>query len=53
MGNNIDIILSESAKAKNSVIAHLIVLSEYGMTNESISSVALPLTATPKWVKRG
>ena len=53
MGNKIDIILSESAKAKNSVIAHLIVLSEYGMTNESISSVALPLTATPKLVKSG
>ena len=53
MGNKIDIILSESAKAKNSVIAHFIVLSEYEMTNESISSVALPLTATPKWVKRG
>ena len=54
MGNKIDIILSESAQAKkNSVIAHLMVLSEYGMTNESISSVALPLRATPKWVKRG
>ncbi len=29
------------------------VLSEYGMTNESISIVALPLTATPKGVKKG
>ena len=38
---------------KNSVIAYLIVFSEYGMTIASISSVALPLTATPKWVKRG
>ena len=37
----------------NSVIAYLIVFSEYGMTNASISSVALTLTATPKWVKRG
>ena len=53
MGNKIDINLSESAKAKNSVIAYLIVFSEYGMTNASISSVALPLTATPKWVKMG
>ena len=53
MGNKIDIKLSESAKAKNSVIAYLIVFSEHGMTNASISSVDLPLTATPKWVKRG
>ena len=51
MGNKIDINLSESAKAKNSVIAYLIVFSEYGMTNASNSNVALPLTA--KWVKRG
>ena len=29
------------------------VFSEHGMTNASISSVALPLTATPKLVKRG
>ena len=43
----------KARRLKNSVIAHLMVLSEYGMTNESISSVALPLTATPKWVKRG
>ena len=26
--------------------------SEYEMANASISSVALPLTATPKWVKK-
>ena len=54
MGNRIDINLCESAKAKrNSVIAYLIVFSEYGMTNASISSLALALTATPKWVKGG
>ena len=54
MGNKIDINLSESAEAKkNSVIAYLIVFSEYGMTNANISSVALPPRATPKWVKRG
>ena len=29
MGNNIDINLSENTKAKNSIIAYLIVLSEY------------------------
>ncbi len=52
--NKIDINLFESAKAKkNSGIAYLIVFSEYGMANASISCVALPLTATPKWVKRG
>ena len=52
--NKIDINLCESAKAKkNRVIAYLIVFSEYGMTNASISSVALPLAATQKWVKRG
>ena len=38
-------------RLNNSVIAYLIVFSAYGMTNASISSVALPLTATPKWVK--
>ena len=53
MGNKIDINLCKSAKAKNSAIAYVIGLSEYGMTNASISSFALPLTATPKWVKRG
>ena len=40
-------------KNKNSVLAYLIVFSEYGMTNASISSVALSLTATQIWVKRG
>ena len=36
MGNKIDINLCESAKAKqNSVVAYLIVFSEYGMTNAS------------------
>ena len=40
-------------RLNNSVIAYLIVFSEYGMTNASISSVALPLTATPIWVKMG
>ena len=40
-------------RLKNSVIAHLIVFSEYGMTNASISNLALALTATPKWVKGG
>ena len=53
MGNTLDINLSESAKAKHSVIAYLIVFFEYGMTNGSISRVAIPLTATPKWVKGG
>ena len=43
----------KAPRLNNSVIAYLIVFSEYGMTNASISSVALPLTATPKWVKRG
>ena len=52
MGNKIDINLCESAKAKNGVIAYLIVSSEYGMTNASISSVAFSLTATPKCVKK-
>ena len=54
MGNKIAIDLCKSARTKqNNVIAYLIVFSEYGMTNASISSVALPLTATPKLVKRG
>ena len=49
MINTIDINLCKSAKRKkNSVIAYTIVFSEYGMTNASISSVVLPLTATPK-----
>ena len=54
MGNKIDNNLSESAKAKkNSVIAYLIVFSEYGMTHASISSVALPLTAWLAMGKKG
>ena len=53
MGTKIDIILSESAKAKKQCHSPPYSVIEYGMTNESISSVALPLTATPKWVKRG
>ena len=44
---------NKSAKDKNSVISYPIVFSEYGVTNASISSVALPLTATPTWVKSG
>ncbi len=43
----------KAPRLKNSVIAYLIVFSEYGMTIASISSVDLPLTATPKLVKRG
>ncbi len=53
MGNTIYINLCKSAKAKNGVITYLIVFSEYGMTDASISSVALSLRATPKWVKIG
>ncbi len=40
-------------RLKNNGIAYPIVLSEYGMTDASISTLALPLTATPKWVKGG
>ncbi len=47
------LIYLKARRLKNSVIAYIIVFSEYGMTHASISSVALPLTATPKWVKRG
>ena len=47
------LIYLKAPRLNNSAIAYLMVLSEYGMTNASISSVALPLTATPKWVKRG
>ena len=46
MRNKIDINLCKNARDKeNSAIGYLIV---YGMTNTSISSVALPLAATPK-----
>ena len=49
-----DINLFKKANAKKtSVIAYLIVFSEYGKANASISSVALPLSATTKMVKRG
>ena len=44
MGNKIDINLSESAKAKKQC---------HSLPYASISRVVLPLTATPKWVKRG
>ena len=47
------LIYARAPRLKNSVIAYLIVFSEYGMTNPNISSVALPLTATQKRVKRG
>ena len=47
------LIYLKAPRLKNNVIAYLIVFFEYGMTNASISSVALPLTSTPKWVKRG
>ena len=47
------LIYLKAPRLNNNVIAYLMVFSEYGMTNASISSVALPLTAIPKWVKRG
>ena len=47
------LIYLKAQRLKNTVIAYLIVFSEYGTANASISSVALPLTATPKLVKRG
>ena len=50
---NLTLIHLKAPRLNDSVIAYLIVFSEYVMTNASISSVALPLTATPKWVKRG
>ena len=36
------LIYVKAPRLKNSVIAYLIVFSEYGMTNASISSLALP-----------
>ena len=42
MGNKLTLIYLKARRLKNSVIAYLIVFSEYGMTNASISSVALP-----------
>ena len=53
LATKLTLIFLKARRLNNSVIAYLIVFSEYGMTNASISSVALPLTATPKWVKRG
>ena len=53
MGNIKVINLGESSKAKNSVIAYPRMFSEYGKANACISSVALPMTATPKFVKMG
>ena len=47
------LIYARAPRLKNSVIAYLIVFSEYGMTNANISSVALPLTATPTGKKGG
>ena len=47
------LIYVKAPRLKNSVIAYIIVFSEFGMTNTCISSLALALTATPKWVKRG
>ena len=47
------LIYVNAPRLKNNVIPYLIVFSEYGMTNASISSLALPLTATPKLVKKG
>ena len=47
------LIYVKAPRLKNNVIAYPIVFSEYGMTNASISSLALPLTATPKLVQRG
>ena len=47
------LIYLKAPRLKNSVIAYLIVFSEYRMTNASISRVALPPRATPKWIKRG
>ena len=51
--NKLTLIYVEAPRLKNSVIGYLIVFSEYGMTKASISSVALPLTATPNLIKKG
>ena len=48
---NLTLIHMKAPRLRNGVIAYLIVFSEYVMTNASISSVALPLSATPIWVK--
>ena len=47
------LIYVKAPRQNSSVIAYIIVFSEYAMTNASISTVALSPTATPKWVKRG
>ena len=56
-GNGEEVLLLDTLNlcksAKHSVIAYVIVFSEYGKANASISSMALPLTATPTLVKRG
>ena len=41
------LIYVNAPRLKNSVVAYLIVFSEYGMTDASISTLALPLTGTP------
>ena len=53
LATKLTLIYLKAPRLNNSAIAYLIVFSEYGMTNASISSVALPLTATQKCVKRG
>ena len=53
LAKKLTLIYLKAPRLNNRAIAYLIVFSEYGMTTASISSVALPLTATPKWVKRG
>ena len=53
LATKLTLIYENAPRLKNNVIAYPIVFSEYGMTNASISSLALPLTATPKLVKRG
>ena len=53
MATKLTLIYLKAPRLNNSVIAYLIVFSEYGMTNASISSVALPLTATQKGVIKG
>ena len=53
LATKLTLIYLKAPRLNSSAIAYLIVFSEYGMTNASISSVALPLTATQLWVKRG
>ncbi len=50
---NLTLIHLKAPRLKTGVISYLKLFSEYIMINASILSVALPLTATPKWVKRG